>query len=161
MTRVLLKLNVPMVNTGGTDPTLTEHNIPWLVRLRPDDRQAAYRLARRIFVEEGKQRVVFFRGTDRYARQGLGELADAARRLGRPIALEVRYRPEDTTYVQQIERIQQVKPDAIVMWGRPARRDARSPRCGRRAWTRPCTAPTAWSTPTSSPPPAPRPRGSP
>lgn len=120
MTRVLLKLNVPMVNTGGTDPTLTEHNIPWLVRLRPDDRQAAYRLARRIFVEEGKKRVVFFRGTDRYARQGLGELADAARRLGHPIALEVRYRPEDTTYVKQIERIQQVKPDAIVMWGRPA-----------------------------------------
>ncbi|MFO0933572.1 MAG: ABC transporter substrate-binding protein [Planctomycetota bacterium] len=120
MTRVLLKLNVPMVNTGGTDPTLTEHMIPWLVRLRPDDRQAAYLLARRIFLEANHQRVVFFRGTDRYARQGVGELADAARRLGRPVALEVRYGPDDTTFKKQVERIQEVKPDAVVMWGRPA-----------------------------------------
>ncbi|HVG94226.1 MAG TPA: ABC transporter substrate-binding protein, partial [Planctomycetota bacterium] len=44
MTRVLLKINVPMINTGGTDPTLTEHNIPWLVRMRSDDRQISYRL---------------------------------------------------------------------------------------------------------------------
>lgn len=120
MTRVLLKLNVPMVNTGGTDPTLTEHNIPWLVRLRPDDRQAAYLLARRIFVEAGHRRVAFFRGTDRYARQGVGELADAARRLGHPVALEVRYGPDDTTFRKQVERLQAVQPDAIVMWGRPA-----------------------------------------
>jgi branched-chain amino acid transport system substrate-binding protein len=120
MTRVLLKINTPMVNTGGTDPTLTEHMIPWLVRVRPDDRQAAYRLATRIVSTDRRERVAFFRANDRYARAGIGELADALRRLGHPVALEVRYGPDDRDFGRSVEALRQVKPDAIVMWGRPA-----------------------------------------
>ena len=121
LTRVLLKLEVPLVNTAGTDPTLTEHMIPWMVRVRPDDRRNAYRLAHRIFLEDGRQRVAVFRANDRYARTGIRELVDAARRLHRPIRLEVRFEnhaddPGDLEI--QIERIRALAPDAIVLWGR-------------------------------------------
>ncbi len=123
LTRVLLKLEVPMVNTSGTDPTLTEHAIPWLVRIRPDDRRNAYRLARRIFLEDERRRVAVFRANDRYARTGISELVDAARRLHRPIRLEVRFDNQaghDTSDLEiQIERIRTLAPDAIVLWGRP------------------------------------------
>ena len=122
LTRVLLKLEVPMVNTSGTDPTLTEHMIPWLVRIRPDDRQNAYRLARRIFLEDGRQRVAVFRANDRYARTGIRELVDAARRLHRPIRLEVRFENhahQDASDLEiQIGRLRALAPDAIVLWGR-------------------------------------------
>lgn len=117
LSRVLLKLEVPVVNTNGTDPTLTEHAIPWMVRVRPDDRRNAYRLAHKIFFEDGRQRVVVFRANNRYARMGIGELVDAARRLQHPILLEERFEDYDTIYDAQIARIRDLAPDAIVLWG--------------------------------------------
>lgn len=120
MSRLLLKIETPVVNTGGTDPTLTEHMVPWMVRVRPDDRQTGYRLARRVFEEDGHQKVAVFRANDRYARMGIGEFVDAARRLQRPIALEMRFENHATRWPTQIERLRGVAPDAIVLWGRPA-----------------------------------------
>jgi branched-chain amino acid transport system substrate-binding protein len=120
LTRLLLKVEVPMINTGGTDPTLTEHAIPWLVRMRPDDRQVGYALARRIFKEKQHRRVAVLRANDRYARMGIGEFNDAARRLHSPIAVEVRFGPRARTFERQVERLKRVKPDAIVLWGEAA-----------------------------------------
>ena len=119
MSRVLLKAETPVVNTAGTDPTLTEHMVPWMVRVRPDDRQNGYRLARRIFDEDARRTVAVFRANDRYARMGIGEFVDAARRLHHPIALEVRFGNHETAWPNQIERLRAVDPDAIVLWGRP------------------------------------------
>ena len=119
MARVLLKVEAPMVNTNGSDPTLTEHAIPWIVRVRPDDRQACYRLASRIFETDGHQRVVVFRANDRYGRVGTREFVDAARRLHHPIALEMRFENHDTSWSFQLARIAQARPDAILLWGRP------------------------------------------
>jgi branched-chain amino acid transport system substrate-binding protein len=120
LTRVILKLETPMVNTAGTDPTLTEHMIPWLVRVRPDDRQTCYALARRVVQTDGHERIAVFRANDRYARAGIGEFTDALRRLGRPVLLEERFEAKDTAWPSQIERLRGVKPDAIVVWGRAA-----------------------------------------
>lgn len=122
LSRALLKLEVPVVNTSGTDPTLTEHAIPWMIRVRPDDRQNAYRLAERIFETDEKSRVAVFRANDRYARTGIRELVDAARRLHHPISLEVRFdnhtADDPASLTAQIERIRGMGPDAVVLWGR-------------------------------------------
>jgi branched-chain amino acid transport system substrate-binding protein len=120
MTRVILKLEVPMVNTAGTDPTLTEHMIPWLVRVRPDDRQTCYALARRIVETDRRERIVVFRANDRYARAGIGEFNDAVRRLRRPVLLEERWLASERSWPSQIERLRAARPDAIVVWGRAA-----------------------------------------
>ena len=119
MTRVVLKVQVPLVNTAGVDPTLTEHMVPWVVRVRPDDRQTSMRLLKKVFTEDGHKRVVMFRANDRYGRTGVLEFMDAARRLGRPVPLEERFEPGDTEWTSRIQRILAAKPDAIVMWGRP------------------------------------------
>ena len=42
--RVALKAEVVMMNTGDTDPTFIETNIPWVTRVIGDDRQQAYLL---------------------------------------------------------------------------------------------------------------------
>lgn len=118
MTRLLLKLEVSMVNTAGPDPTLTEHNIPWLVRVRPDDRQTGYALAKRIFEQDRRERVVVFRSNDRYGRTGVRELVDAARRLHHPILLEQRFPAREEDLSRQIESLKSVNPDALVLWGR-------------------------------------------
>ena len=63
-----------------------------------------------------------FRANDRYARTGIRELVDAARRLHRPIRLEVRFENhahhDAGDWQIQIERIRALGPDAIVLWGR-------------------------------------------
>ncbi len=123
LSRVLLKLEVPNLNATGVDPTLTEHNIPWLVRVRPDDRQTSYRLAQKVFEEDARTRVVLFRANSRYGRTGTGEFKDAARRLHHPILLETRYEPGDTPespeFAARVARIRDLAPDAVVLWGRP------------------------------------------
>jgi len=118
MSRLLLKIEMPVVNTNGSDPTLTEHMVPWMLRMRPDDRRTGYRLARKIFVEDAHRRVAVFRGNDRYSRMGIIEFSDAARRLRRPIELEVRFQNHDSSWDAQINRIRSVDPDAVVLWGR-------------------------------------------
>ncbi|MBZ5703358.1 MAG: hypothetical protein LAN84_16105 [Acidobacteriia bacterium] len=49
--RVTLKLEIPIVDTGTTDPTVTETRIPWLLHNFPDDRQQGYALAGYIFLQ--------------------------------------------------------------------------------------------------------------
>ncbi len=119
LTRVLLKLEVPNLNSAGVDPTLTEHMIPWLLRVRPDDRQASYRLAQRIFEDDGHKRVVLLRANSRYGRTGTKEFKDAARRLHQPVLLETRYETRDSDWVTRMARIRALRPDAVVFWGRP------------------------------------------
>jgi branched-chain amino acid transport system substrate-binding protein len=120
LTRVLLKAEVPNLNSAGVDPTITEHNIPWLMRVRPDDRQTCYRLARKVFEEDGRTRVVLFRANSRYGRTGTKEFKDAARRIHKPVLLETRFVGVDGDWAARMERIKQLRPDAIVVWGRPA-----------------------------------------
>lgn len=119
LSRVVLKVQVPLVNTAGPDPTLTEHNIPWVARNRPDDRQTALRLLRKVYREDGRKRAILFRANDRYGRTGVAEFVDSARRYGHPIPLETRYDTNESDWATRIERIRAAKPDAIVFWGRP------------------------------------------
>ncbi len=115
--RVALKLEIPMVNTGDPDPTLTETRIPWMIRTVGDDRQNSYALALKIFKEMGLSRVAVLRTNYRYGRVGIMEFREAARRLGYPLVLEVRYDEGETEFTTQLERVRNSQPDAIVLWG--------------------------------------------
>jgi len=114
--RVALKAELPIVNTACTDPTVTETAIPWILRCYPDDRQYGYRLARAVFMERGHERVAVLRANDKYGRMGVKEFTDAARRIGHPLALEVRYLPGEQVFERQLERIRRAKVDAVVLW---------------------------------------------
>ena len=120
LSRVLLKLEVPTVNTAGPDPTLTEHAIPWLLRVRPDDRRNGYALAHRIIEVDERQRIGVLRSNDRYGRVGTAEFVDAARRLHRPVAVEVRFQAQTRDWRAQIDRLRKARIDALVLWGRAA-----------------------------------------
>ena len=54
--RVALKLEIPMVNSGDPDPTLTETRIPWLIRVISDDRQSCYALVNYVYEQKGYNR---------------------------------------------------------------------------------------------------------
>ena len=115
--RVALKTKVPIVNTGGTDPTLTDTNLPWILRCMADDRQQGYALAQHIFRECGITKVAALRVNDRHGRFGIAEFRDAARRLGNPLRVEVRWKRGDRDFSAQLRRIAESDAEAIVLWG--------------------------------------------
>ena len=118
--RVGLKAELMMVNTGSSDQTVTETNVPWLIRVFPDDRQHGYRLASIVVKEKGSKRIAVLRSNDRYARMGIKPFNDSVRRLGVPIRQEMRFTPGDKVFDTAIERIRAVDPDAVVLWGEAA-----------------------------------------
>lgn len=117
--RVALKAKVPVMNTATSDPTFTETGIPWAFRCVADDRQQSYALAQLMFVEMDLQRVAILRSNDRYGRFGVGELRDAARRVGKPIVVEAQWRHDREDFGSLVERVLRSNPDGIVLWGGP------------------------------------------
>jgi len=115
--RVALKLELPMVNTGDPDPTLTETRIPWLIRCIADDRQSSYALVNYIYLKKGHSRVAVIRPDNRYGRVGVMEFRDAALREGYPLVLEVRFADGETDFTTQVERVINSSPDAVLLWG--------------------------------------------
>lgn len=114
--RATLKVEIMMVNTGDPDPTFTETNIPWAIRVISDDRQSGYALATHIFEEKGHERVAVIRANNRYGRVGVMEYAGVATRLGHPMMIEERFDNGETDFSMQLENIKRVKPDAVLIW---------------------------------------------
>jgi len=115
--RVALKAEVPMMNTGDTDPTFVETAIPWVCRNITDDRQMSYLLADYVFGELDLTRVAALRANNRYGRMSIDEFRDAATRLGHPFLAELNYMLGDTDFTPQLERIKALDPEVVITWG--------------------------------------------
>jgi branched-chain amino acid transport system substrate-binding protein len=115
--RVALKAEMLMMNSGDTDPTFTETNIPWTARCIGDDRQMGYLMADYLFRKMGYKRVALIRSSNRFGRFGIREVRDTARRLGRPVLIEMAYKVGAEDLSMQVERLQATNPDAVVHWG--------------------------------------------
>jgi ABC-type branched-subunit amino acid transport system substrate-binding protein len=114
---VALKAEIVMMNTGDTDPTFIETNIPWVIRCIGDDRQMGYLLVDYLYRKLGYERVGVIRASNRYGRFGVREIRDGSRRLGRPIILEMAYRVGGDDFSLQLERLRESNVEAIVHWG--------------------------------------------
>ena len=90
--RVALKAEILMMNSGDTDPTFTETNIPWTARCIGDDRQMGYLMADYLFRKMGYKRVALIRSSNRFGRFGIREVRDTARRMGHPVLIEMAYK---------------------------------------------------------------------
>jgi ABC-type branched-subunit amino acid transport system substrate-binding protein len=115
--RVALKAEIPMMNSGDTDPTFVETNIPWVFRCISDDRQQSYLLIDYLYKKLGFKRVGVIRGSNRYGRFGIREILDGSRRIGNPIVLEMAYDLGIEDFSLQLDRLKGENLDAIIHWG--------------------------------------------
>jgi ABC-type branched-subunit amino acid transport system substrate-binding protein len=115
--RESLKLEVPIVDVGTTDRTVTETRIPWLIHNFPDDRQQGYTLADYVFKTLKLKRIAVIRTQTRYARIGVGEFNDEARRMGRQPILEVKFERGDKDFSNEIRMLRNAKLEGVVIWG--------------------------------------------
>jgi branched-chain amino acid transport system substrate-binding protein len=117
MLRESLKLEFPIMDTGTTDPTVTETRIPWLIHDFPDDRQQGYALAAAVFKERKLKRIGVIRTQSRYARVGVQKFFDEAKRLGHVPVLEVKFERGDQDFSTQLRMLQNARVDGVVIWG--------------------------------------------
>jgi branched-chain amino acid transport system substrate-binding protein len=117
--RVTLKTEVVMVNTSDPDPTFTETNIPWLIRVIPDHRIEEARMAELIVNQLGCQRIAILRASDRFGRISIHTFMNYARRLGCPAVQELLFTPGKADIPHQIAAIKDSQPDAIFFLGEP------------------------------------------
>lgn len=115
--RATLKLEIFMVCTGDPDPTFTETNIPWTLRVISDDRQSIYALINQIYQKDGHSRIAVIRTGARYGRVALKIFSENATRVGHPVIIEERFNDGETDFKTQLERIMVTNPDAILIWG--------------------------------------------
>ncbi|MHC4205809.1 MAG: ABC transporter substrate-binding protein [Planctomycetota bacterium] len=115
--RVALKAEVLMMNSGDTDPTFIETNIPWVVRCIGDDRQMSYLLVDYLYRKLKYKRVAIMRSSNRYGRFGVREVKDGSRRLGCPIILEMAYDLGLEDFSLHLERIKEADVEVVVHWG--------------------------------------------
>lgn len=114
--RATLKLEIPIVNTGDPDPTYTETNVPWTIRVITDDRQSCYALVNYIYKKKGHSRVAVLRTNSRYGRVGILQFTLASVRVGHPVVIEERYSDGETNFTEQLKHIIKTSPDALVIW---------------------------------------------
>ena len=117
--RATLKTETFMVNCSDPDPSLTETQIPWLLRVFPDNRQQGYLLAELIVRKLGLTRIVVLRSNSRPGRVGVRPFVDAVRRLGHPVLQEINFKEGDNDIATQVSVIKQAEPNAVVFWGNP------------------------------------------
>ncbi len=115
--RVALKIEIPVMNSGDTDPTFVETNIPWVFRCITDDRQMCYLLADYAFKKLGVKKVAALRANNRYGRMSIDEFRDAATRLGYPFSAELNYDLGSTDFSKQLERIKRLDPELVITYG--------------------------------------------
>lgn len=115
--RVALKAEVVVMNSGDTDPTFIETNIPWVFRCISDDRQQAYLLVDYLYRKLKLNKVGVIRASNRYGRFGVREILDGSRRLKHPVPVEMAYNLGTTNFSLQLERIQAAKVDGVIHWG--------------------------------------------
>lgn len=118
--RTTLKLEVPMVDIGTTDPTVTETRIQWLMHNFIDDRQQGYTLADYVFKKLKLRRVGVIRTQTRYARIGVAKFDDEARRMGLQPILEVKFERGDKDFTRQLKMLKDAKIQGVVIWGEAA-----------------------------------------
>ncbi len=102
--RATLKLEIPMVCTGDPDPTFTETNIPWVIRVIPDDRQSCYALANYVLNINNHARIAVIRVNNRYGRVGIVHFNKTTTRLGHPIVIEERFKDGETVFAEQLAK---------------------------------------------------------
>ena len=118
--RTSLKLEVPIVDVGTTDPTVTETRIQWLLHNFPDDRQQGYTMADYVFKTLKLKRIGVIRTQTRYARLGVEKFNDEARRMGRQPVLEVKFERGDKDFTHQLQMLRDAKVEGVVIWGEAA-----------------------------------------
>ena len=108
----VLKLGKPVM-IGGTDPTLTHMNNPWLFRFRPNDTYSARVIADFGVNSLGKKKWAIVHSTDAFGTAGGKALSAALEKLGTPPVLDQGYANQSQDFTPVVLAVKQSGADVL------------------------------------------------
>ena len=108
----VLKLGKPVM-IGGTDPTLTHMNNPWLFRYRPNDSYSGRVIADFGVNTLGKKKWAIVHSTDAFGTAGGKALASALEKLGTPAVLDQGYANQSQDFTPVVLAVKQSGADVL------------------------------------------------
>src|ERR1700745_615015 len=108
----VLKLGKPVM-IGGTDPTLTHMNNPWLFRFRPNDSYSGRVIADYGVNTLGKKKWAVLHSTDAFGTAGGKALSAALEKLGCPSVLDQGYANQSQDFTPVVLAIKQSGADIL------------------------------------------------
>jgi branched-chain amino acid transport system substrate-binding protein len=108
----VLKLGKPVM-IGGTDPTLTHMNNPWLFRFRPNDSYSGRVIADFGVNTLGKKKWAIVHSTDAFGTAGGKALSAALEKLGAPPVLDQGYANQSQDFTPVVLAVKQSGADVL------------------------------------------------
>jgi len=108
----VLNLGKPVM-IGGTDPTLTHMNNPWLFRYRPNDSYSGRVIADFGVNTLGKKKWAIVHSTDAFGTAGGKALASALEKLGTPAVLDQGYANQSQDFTPVVLAVKQSGADVL------------------------------------------------
>src|ERR1700742_5165834 len=108
----VLKLGKPVM-IGGTDPTLTHMNNPWLFRYRPNDSYSGRVIADFGVNTLGKKKWAIVHSTDAFGTAGGKALSAALEKLGAPPVLDQGYANQSQDFTPVVLAVKQSGADVL------------------------------------------------
>src|ERR1700723_845398 len=108
----VLKLGKPVM-IGGTDPTLTHMNNPWLFRFRPNDSYSGRVIADFGVNTLGKKKWAVVHSTDAFGTAGGKALTAALEKLGAPPVLDQGYANQSQDFTPVVLAVKQSGADVL------------------------------------------------
>jgi branched-chain amino acid transport system substrate-binding protein len=101
---------------GGTNPTLTQHNNPWLFRLRPTDALAGPAAAHFMAEDLQLRRVGILHDSDAGGTTGADLVEQALKNAGRSVVRRESYKTGDRDFTAQLLSLKQAGIDGLVLY---------------------------------------------
>ncbi len=117
LARIALKMETPFLTSVSTDPTIAQHSIPWAFRCLVDDQPQGRALARYLFETKKYTKVCTMWFNNKYGRQGIQEIRNIARRLGRPVLYDLSFNSGDKDFTSQLRKVKESGAEVLVLWG--------------------------------------------
>lgn len=119
MLRASSLLEIPIVETGATDPAISETGIPWLLRNFPDDRRQAAALADYVFSQMRLRRVGVVSSTSRAARTAAQSFVQEAQRVGIKPVVKVDFGSGTKDLAAKVEALREARIDGFAIFAEP------------------------------------------
>lgn len=120
MLRLASILEVPIVNSGTSDPDITNTGLPWILHNFPDSRNEGRALARYAVRDLGLKRIGVLHLRSRDSIAAVREFASIASRLGATQVVDTQFDRGDREFSAQLSKLAQARVDVVLLWGEPA-----------------------------------------
>lgn len=116
--QVITKAQVALIITRATDPTITKAFVPWVFRVIPNDEQQALVLAKNIYQVNNFKHLLILTGNTYDSKGGANAFLREAQAGSHPLPRQLFF-DSDTDMKMLVEKIKNIKADAIVIFGLP------------------------------------------